>query len=458
MVLSLRSKLKMIFLCLISVMLLPNFVFAQTHLVKFKNSDRAKLVDLENIDQRRDIDYIERNYQIQAHATPADPDYQRQSMYMNLIEAPSAWNYIDSSPEITIAVIDSGIDLDHPDLAANIWTNPNEIPDNNIDDDKNGLVDDIHGYNFLENNASVQDINGHGSKISGIIGAVGQNDTGIVGISWHCKIMVLKILDQDGNSTVNNAIRAIDYAINNGAKIINASWGFHAGSTPEKYSRSLYEAIARAQEKGILFVSSVGNGENYIGQNNDAAEKTNFPSSYDLENIISVASSNLKDELAFFSNYGLYTVDIAAPGIDIYSTDYDGGYSAMTGTSISAAFVTGAAALLWQLNPELEYQEIKSLLIDNSESIMGVTGKDLLGGRLNINNSLEGSPAILGIPISYNESETQGSNEGFNIAELPNSDAVGGCQLNTTKNNPLNFLAIFLSGFIFFGFRFFRFL
>lgn len=229
------------------------------------------------------------------------------------IDAPEAWD-VSTGNEPVIAVIDSGIDFHHPDLKVNLWTNPKEIPDNGFDDDGNGYIDDIHGWNFTgydppgaRGDANIIDSNHHGTHVSGIIAARGDNGTGTVGVCWKARIMTLKFLDAYGEGSVTDEIAAIEYAVQNGARIINASFGDYQASEAEA------EAIARAERAGVLFVCAAGN----YGKNND--REPLYPASYRSGNILSVAASDQQDNLPEWSNYGNVSVDIAAPGVNIYA-------------------------------------------------------------------------------------------------------------------------------------------
>ena len=229
------------------------------------------------------------------------------------IDAPEAWDITTGNSNVVVAVLDSGVDYNHPDLKANIWTNQAELSGSpGADDDGNGKIDDIHGWDFVDDDNDPIDSNDHGTHVAGTIGAVGNNTTGVTGVVWTVKIMPLRFLDSFGSGSVGDAIEAIDYAIDKGAKIINASYGSYTYSTAER------DAIARARDAGILFVAAAGN-DNW---NNDAATK-HYPSSYDLANIIAVAATDQSDSRASFSNYGATSVDVAAPGTMIYSAKPD---------------------------------------------------------------------------------------------------------------------------------------
>ncbi len=266
--------------------------------------------------QDPNVEYAEPNYIIRLNAIPNDIDFNLIWRLHNTgqtggsddadIDAPEAWDLTTGSDNIIIAVIDSGIALHHPDLQGNIWTNPGETDcSDNIDNDNNGYVDDCNGWDFLGKDNEPIDFNGHGSHVSGIIAAVGNNNEGITGIMWQAKIMPLRFFGLSGSGTVANAVSAILYANANGAHVINLSWG---GSN---YSQSLKDAIDASD---AVIVCAAGN----IGSDNDATPF--YPAGYDSPNIISVAATDNNDNLAYFSNYGAETVDIGAPGVSIYST------------------------------------------------------------------------------------------------------------------------------------------
>lgn len=233
------------------------------------------------------------------------------------INAPEAWEVTKGAEEVTIAIIDTGIAYSHPDLAANMWINPGEDPwsdpndpttGNRIDDDGNGRVDDWRGWDFVDDDNDSMDFHGHGTHVAGTIAAVGNNGRGISGVMWRAKLMPLRFLNLQGIGTVSDAISAIRYATQKGARIINASWGM--GS----FSRSLLHALRSCQKEGVLVVAAAGNN----AANTD--DHPFYPASYDLPNIISVAATDRQDSLASFSNWGPSTVDVAAPGVSIYST------------------------------------------------------------------------------------------------------------------------------------------
>ena len=316
------------------------------------------------------------------------------------IDAPEAWATQTGNPNFVIGVIDTGVDITHPDLVNNIYTNPGEVAGNAVDDDHNGYIDDVHGWNFVANNNTPIDGNGHGTHVSGTIAAEGNNGIGVTGVAWNAKIMPLKFLSDAGSGYTSDAVLAINYATMMGVKITNNSWG--GGG----FSQSLMDAISAANVKGDLFIAAAGNS----GLNTDI--NVSYPAGYNLPNIISVAASDNWDWMASFSNYGATTVDLAAPGYNIYSTfpvTFPAGnthvtnYGSISGTSMASPQVAGAAAVVWSQFPFLTAQQVKDSLMStvdhpdysNSAPLTGavpaaanLAGKTVSGGRLNLNNAL----------------------------------------------------------------------
>ena len=305
------------------------------------------------------------------------------------IDADQAWDVTVGNGEVVVAVIDSGVDYTHPDLVANIWKNLSEIPGNGEDDDNNGYVDDVRGWDFVNNDNEPLDDNAHGTHVAGTIGAQGNNNgefgTGMAGVAWNVQIMPLKFLDRNGSGYTSDAIAALNYAVANGAKISNNSWG----GAP--YDSALYAAIQAAGDAGHLFIAASGNG-NLSGkaQNNDS--KPYYPASYGLDNIIAVTASDPNDKYSSFGNYGATSVDLAAPGVYIWSTipaaldtfDYSpDGYARFNGTSMATPHVSGTAALMWSVNPTLSYQTIKQLILDTGDSILNTQRPTVTNDRLN---------------------------------------------------------------------------
>nr|HPQ55318.1 S8 family peptidase [Spirochaetota bacterium] len=278
---------------------------------------------------RRDpgVLFAEPDYVIETTQIPNDPAFN--SLWgISRIHCPEAWDYTSGSRDIIVAVIDTGVDYTHPDLVGNIWTNTGEIPGNGIDDDGNGYVDDIHGYDFCSHDSNPIDDHGHGTHCAGIIGAAGNNGTGVIGVSPSVSIMALKFLGAGGSGYVSDGIQCIEYAVANGAQILSCSWG------SKYYIEALFYAIETARSLGVTVVTAAGNN----GTSNDSFPF--YPASYSCENIISVGASTPGDTGAYFSNYGEASVDIFAPGTGILST-VPGGYRYYDGTSMAAPHVSG---------------------------------------------------------------------------------------------------------------------
>jgi len=264
------------------------------------------------------------------------------------IDAPAAWDISTGSSNVVVADIDSGINYNHPDLKANVWVNPGEIPGNGIDDDDNGYIDDVYGIDTINGDSDPMDDYGHGTFTAGIIAAVSNNSKGVAGVCWHCKVMGIKALDSVGIGTDAAIIEAINYIIdmkehhNIDIVAINASFGGYGSDS------ILKDAIEAAGNAGIVYVGASGN------ESNDNDSNPLYPASYNLTNIISVAASDNSDKLASFSNYGRSSVQLMAPGVNILSTYYDSSgdqYVSTDGTSASSPFVAGAVALVASVNP-----------------------------------------------------------------------------------------------------------
>ena len=292
------------------------------------------------------------------------------------INAPEAWETTTGSRSVVVAVIDSGVDYTHPDLAANVWTNPREVAGDGIDNDANGFVDDVRGWDFANADADPMDDDGHGTHVSGTIGAVGNNAIGVTGVNWRVSIMGLKFLDAEGNGYTSDAVAAVKYATRMrrdfGANVvaINASWGGETRST------ALANAIAAAGRAGILFVTAAGNESS----NNDRTPS--YPANLSDDSVIAVAATNHSNRLAAFSNYGSTTVDLAAPGVGILSTVPGGGYASFSGTSMATPYVTGTVALMAAANPRATAAEIRSALLSTVTPVAALSGKVATGGLL----------------------------------------------------------------------------
>lgn len=288
--------------------------------------------------------------------------------------ATDAWDIWTGDPDFKIAVTDTGVHFSHPDLANNIWTNPGEIPGNGVDDDLNGWIDDVHGFNMAAGNGIPFDTVGHGTHIAGIIGAVGNNGIGVAGMNWNCQIVALKIGDATG-ATISTILVALDYILLNDISVSNNSWGCY-----ECFSQSLYDAIERLRDAGHLFVAAAGNGFLGLGTDNDRFPF--YPASYDLENIIAVASLNNNDRKPKHSNFGLSSVDVSAPGVNIYSTFLDDGYAFLDGTSMATAEVTGLVALVAGRQPELSWQQVRARVIETARPVQAMEARSVSGGTI----------------------------------------------------------------------------
>jgi len=301
-----------------------------------------------------------------------------------------AWSIEKGSREVVVAVLDSGMFLNHEELKNNLWTSSERS--NGLDDDHNGYIDDINGWNFISNNADVSDDNDHGSFVAGIIGAEGENNVGSHGVASKIRIMPLKILDALGFGNTASAIEAITYAVENGAHFINASWG------GEKYDPALENAIQWAGEKGVLFIAAAGNN----GASNDVSGGRVYPAAFNLENLISVAAYDNQDRLWKRSNWGKRSVHLGGPGVHIYSSLADGGYGYDSGTSYAAPFVTGVAALLKSHFPTWNWKEIKDRILSTAE-VIDYYQKDRLktAGRVHAYRALKGMVSI--VPESPDE-------------------------------------------------------
>jgi subtilisin family serine protease len=330
-----------------------------------------------------DVLYAEPNRFFRALDLPNDPRFGELWALQNTsqtggkidadIDAPEAWGVLDSGQDVVVAVIDSGINSNHADLAANIWMNAAEASGRpGVDDDGNGYVDDVRGYDFVNNDADPLDDHGHGTHVAGTIGAVSNNGIGVAGIARDVKLMALKFIGSNGWGSELDAIRALSYAVTMGARVSNNSWGGNFSS------QALHDAIAAAQAQGHLFVSSAGNS----GVNTDVTP--NLPSSIGLDNVISVAATDALDNRASWSNYGVSSVDLAAPGVSILSTSVSGGYALMSGTSMAAPHVAGAAAVLGSRFPGWGANQIKDRLLGSVDRVASMQGQSVSGGRLNL--------------------------------------------------------------------------
>ena len=352
-----------------------------------QGADVATLI--EEYGRLPEVEYVDEIYKIQADGLnpvlPNDPRFDEQWALANNgqnggtkgadISAPLAWATTKGSDKVIVAVLDSGVDYTHRDLAMNIWTRPEDIKEYK-DDELGGEINDLHGYNAVDNNGDPMDENGHGTHCAGIIGAEGGNNEGITGVNWNVKIMPLKFMDATGSGTTKDAIEAINYVIDRkkagvNVRIISASWG----STQK--SRALEDVISRAKDAGILFVAASGNSSA------DTDRTPHYPSSYNLGNVISVAALDNNDQLTSFSNFGAKSVHLAAPGKDILSTWLNNDFREASGTSMATPVVAGVAALVLSKNPNLSVDDLRKRLLSSVDKLPGLKGKVVSGGRIN---------------------------------------------------------------------------
>jgi len=333
------------------------------------------------------VAYVEPDYVITGAAVPNDPSFGQLWGLSNTgqsgglrdadIDAPEAWDVTTGSRSVVVAVIDTGIDYRHRDLSANAWRNPGEVAGDGIDNDRNGFVDDVYGWDFANNDADPMDEQGHGTHVSGTIGAMGNNGAGVVGVSWNVSIMGLKFLGANGSGSTSGAVAAINYATRMrrdfGVNVVatNNSWG--GGG----FSSSLRDAIAAGGRAGILFVAAAGNES----QNIDTTPA--YPAAYTSDAVISVAATDRSNNLASFSNYGVTGVDVAAPGASIYSTVPGNSYATYSGTSMATPHVTGTVALMAAANPQATAAQIRSAILSTAVPVASLAGKVATGGLLN---------------------------------------------------------------------------
>lgn len=351
------------------------------------------------------VEYVEPNFEIEADlpefrpvidrddqpgvASPNDPHFVEQWGLNNDgrnggkkradIDALKAWATTKGSEEVVVAVLDTGVDYTHSDLAGNIWVRPDNIPQ--YTDAQLGTFNDRYGFNAPDNQADPMDDNGHGTHCAGVIGAEGDNEIGIAGINWNVKIMPLKFLGRGGFGTTKDAIESINYAIDRKQKgvnvrVISASWG----STQR--SKALEDAIRAAGENGILFVAAAGNSST------DNDKRPHFPSNYDLPNVISVAALDNNDALSSFSNFGSKSVHVAAPGREIVSTWLNDSYREASGTSMATPHVAGIAALMIANNPDITVEQLRKKIISSVDAIDLLNGRIFTSGRINAAKAL----------------------------------------------------------------------
>ncbi len=329
--------------------------------------------------------YVEPNYLIQVAVLPDDVEFDRQWGLHNRgqtegtpgadIGAQEGWNISTGRRDVLLAVVDTGIDYTHPDLADNIWHNPGEIPGNGLDDDGNGFVDDVRGWDFVANDADPMDENGHGTHVSGIAGAAGDNGVGVAGVAWKVSLVPLRALDANGFGDVADSIEAFAYAISIGVRIVNNSW-------VAPHSQALEDAVQATEDADVLMVAAAGN----FGF--DLEVDPVYPASFPNDNIVVVTTSNDDDRRPFFASIGSASVDLAAPGVNIFSTVLGGSYGFNSGTSMSTPHVSGAAALLMSVAPNLPASSARRILVQTAEPAEAFSGLTVSSGTVHIGNAL----------------------------------------------------------------------
>ncbi len=330
------------------------------------------------------------------------------------IDAPEAWDLETSASAVVVAITDTGIDFTHPDLAANMWNNPGEIAANGLDDDGNGIVDDVFGANFVGALATGNplDDNGHGTHVAGIAGAVGNNGIGVSGVAQSVQLMAVKWINFVGLGTCAGAIDAVIYATLEGADVINASWRMPDCAT-------LKDAIDLAGSQGILFVAAAGNFSN----DNDVVPLE--PATFQLLNILAVAATDDDDQLAALSNFGGSSVEVAAPGVQVLSTLPGGGFGLLSGTSMAAPHVAGVAALILARHPGITVDELKTSIVLGGDQPPGLAGKVLQGRRLNALGALAASDFWAGTGVNQWVCDDGLDNDGDGLVDFPADPQCG---------------------------------
>jgi len=362
-------------------------------LMRLRSKSKNTEALLKAFENNPHVEFVEPNYVLKLGADPNDPSYSSLWGLENTgqtiadtvgtagadIDADAAWAVTTGSAAVVVGVVDTGIDYTHPDLAANMWTNPGGIGNA-------ACGAGSFGFNAINSTCDPKDDHGHGTHVAGTIGAVGNNGVGVAGVNWTTSIMALKFLSSGGSGTTADAVVAIDFAIQAkidgvNLRVLSNSWGGGA------FSKALLDVINKANENDILFVAAAGNN----GSSNDSYP--HYPSSYTTPNMISVAATDNRDQLAYFSNYGATTVHLAAPGVNTYSTLWGGGYGFKSGTSMATPHVAGVAALVLSAFPSLTTAQVKSAILDNTDPLPNLTGRCTTGGRLNAAKAVGGTPS-----------------------------------------------------------------
>jgi thermitase len=336
--------------------------------------DQDVMAAIKILEADPNVEYAEPNYLAHAAIVPNDLLYASQ-WGLDKINAPAAWNVVTGTPGVVIAIIDSGIDTTHPDLAGRLWFNPGEIPSNGIDDDNNGYVDDENGWNFVASNNSIADDNGHGTQVAGVAGASTNNAIGIAGMCWNCRLMIVKAMQTSGVANYSDIAAAVNYAASKGAQVINLSLGGYADS-------ATLRAAIEAASATVVIVGGAGN---------DNVSTPFYPAAY--SNVLAVASTTISDTKASFSNYGAW-VDVVAPGVAISTTFSGGDYGTSEGTSLSAPFVSGLAGLIKSQHPDWSPALVRAQIVHTTDA---VTETQLGSGRINVASAMQAPRPLFSI-------------------------------------------------------------
>jgi|GEM_PF-3015342 len=358
---------------------------------------RMSREDARLVAARANVERVEEDRRVWAFRQTNDPllslQYGLQGTYSSQVT--DAWDISIGSPNALVAIIDTGIDLNHEDLRSSLWTNPREIAGNRRDDDRNGIVDDVHGCDIANGDSNPQDDNGHGTHVSGIVAGAGDNSLGIAGVAWGTKIIAVKALDSEGGGYTSSITRAIDYVTDlkkKGVPIVAINLSLGGGG----YSGSLYRAVERARNHDILIVAAAGND----GDDNDAVGS--YPANFKIDNILSVAATDATGQLAGYSNFGANSVHIAAPGSDIFSTYpkevAPSGYQNLSGTSMASPHVAGIVALVAAANPALSSIQVRSIILSTVQSLASLQGTTTTGGITNARQAIETASSAVGLP------------------------------------------------------------
>jgi subtilisin family serine protease len=399
----------------------------QATLVSPSNSSVEKL--LLEVRKHPHVVHAERNYPAQVNLTPNDPSYTESTQnttHFGQINSEEAWDTRTDCSSVVIAVVDTGADIDHPDLFGNLWQNPNETADNGIDDDNNGYIDDVNGA-CVRNDCAGGDVDdgfGHGSHVAGLIAAEGNNGVGATGVCWDAQLMIVKSLGDTGSGTTSDVAAGINYAVNNGADIINASL------TISSYSNAIKSAIEQAEQAGILVVTAAGN----FGSNNDTTPV--YPANFrnDHDNVMTIANVNVTNQLHSSSNYGARSVDMAAPGVDLFSTWKDGMYANSTGTSMSAPLVTATAALMLS-EQTVSDRHLKASLMEHAQASSNLDWQMVVPSVLNANTALSN---VSTTPLTLFRASADSGNYQLFGYDLSNVDTVTFTELLTSGNQDTN--------------------